>query len=152
MTKSVVAFTTGTDMNVTYTLTDNHITQLHALYQQEWWTKGRSIEATRQGIRGSQICIGIVSDTDELVGFTRVITDYVFKAFVFDVIVRQDARCLGLGKQLVALVTTHPKLKSVRHIELYCQPELVPFYEKRGFSSDVGGFQLMRFEPLTKPA
>lgn len=139
-------------MNVTYTLSDNHITQLHALYQQEWWTKGRSIEDTRQCIRGSQICIGIVTDTDELVGFTRVITDYVFKAFVFDVIVRHDARSLGLGKQLVALVTTHPALKSVRHIELYCLPELVPFYGKRGFSSDVGGFQLMRFEPLTKPA
>lgn len=139
-------------MNVTYTLSDNHITQLHALYQQEWWTKGRSIEDTRQCIRGSQICIGIVTDTDELVGFTRVITDYVFKAFVFDVIVRHDARSLGLGKQLVALVTTHPELKSVRHIELYCLPELVPFYGKRGFSSDVGGFQLMRFEPLTKPA
>jgi hypothetical protein len=88
-------------MNVTYTLSDNHITQLHALYQQEWWTKGRSIEDTRQCIRGSQICIGIVTDTDELVGFTRVITDYVFKAFVFDVIVRHDARSLGLGKQLV---------------------------------------------------
>ncbi len=131
-------------MNVIYSLTENHIAQLHTLYQQEWWTKGRSAEEAKKCILGSQICIGIVSETDELVGFARVITDYVFKAFIFDVIVRHDARGLGLGNRLLSLITTHQQLESVRHFELYCLPETMAFYTKHGFASDVGKIQVRR--------
>lgn len=131
-------------MNVIYSLSEDHIAQLHTLYQQEWWTKGRSAEDTKKCVLGSQICIGIVSETDELVGFARVITDYVFKAFVFDVIVRHDARGLGLGNKLLSLITTHQRLESVRHFELYCLPEMMAFYTKHGFVSEVGEIQLMR--------
>jgi len=131
-------------MNVIYSLSEDHIAQLHTLYQQEWWTKGRSAEDTKKCVLGSQICIGIVSETDELVGFARVITDYVFKAFVFDVIVRHDARGLGLGNKLLSLITTHQQLESVRHFELYCLPEMMAFYTKHGFVSEVGEIQLMR--------
>jgi predicted GNAT family N-acyltransferase len=131
-------------MNVIYCLSEGHINQLHALYQQEWWTKGRSAEDTEKCVLGSQICIGIVSETDELIGFARVITDYVFKAFVFDVIVRHDRRGLGLGNKLLSLITTHHQLASVRHFELYCLPEMMTFYTKHGFVSDVGKIQLMR--------
>jgi len=38
----------------------------------------------------------------------------------------------------------HPELSGVRHFELYCLPELVSFYQRHGFSSDVGGIQLLR--------
>ena len=131
-------------MNVIYSLSENHIAQLHTLYQQEWWTKGRSAEDIKKCVLGSQICIGIVSETDELVGYARVITDYVFKAFIFDVIVRHDARGLGLGNKLLSLITTHQQLESVRHFELYCLPEMMAFYTKHGFVSEVGEIQLMR--------
>ncbi len=125
-------------------LQDLHIEQLHALYQDEWWTKGRSLELTRQCVKGSQICFGLVDETGNLVGFTRVITDYTFKALVFDLIVAKHVRGLGLGDRLVGLVRDHEKLRSVRHIELYCLPELVPFYSRFGFTDQVGGIQLMR--------
>lgn len=98
-------------MNIIYSLNEKHITQLHALYQQEWWTKGRSAEDTKKCVLGSQICIGIVSETDELVGFTSVITDYVFKAFIFDVIVRNDSRGRGVGDQLIRSGNLHYKSK-----------------------------------------
>ena len=38
----------------------------------------------------------------------------------------------------------HQDLRSVQHIELHCLPDLVPFYERFGFSTDVGGSVLMR--------
>jgi len=131
-------------MKVIYSLSENHIAQLHALYQREWWATGRSAEDTRRCVLGSQICIGIVSDADELIGFARVITDYIFKAFIFDVIVRNDTRGLGLGKKLLSLITKHQQLKSVKHFELYCLPEMMGFYTRHGFVSDVGKIQLMR--------
>ncbi|HEX5338042.1 MAG TPA: GNAT family N-acetyltransferase [Gallionella sp.] len=131
-------------MNVIYSLNENHIAQLHGLYQQEWWSKGRSVEDTRKCVSGSQICIGIISETDELVGFARVLTDSVFKAFIFDVIVRNDSRGLGLGDKLLSLITTHQQLKSVKHFELYCLPEMMAFYSRHGFISNDGKIQLMR--------
>ena len=55
--------------------------------QGEWWTRSRSLEETKQCVLGSQICIGITSEADNLVGFVRVLTDFTFKALIFDVIV-----------------------------------------------------------------
>ena len=47
-------------MNVIYNLTENHIAQLHALYQQEWWTKGRTLMEARNCVAVSQICVGLL--------------------------------------------------------------------------------------------
>lgn len=133
-------------LQVIDTLTDDQCRQLHALYQQEWWTRGRTFPDTRKCVEGSQICIGLIDDSGSLQGFTRVLTDYVFKAFVFDVIVAGDRRGTGLGKALVALVLNHEKLRSVKQFELYCLPEMSGFYEKLGFSRDVGQVELMRLD------
>ena len=71
-------------------------------------------------------------------------TDYTFKALVFDVIVADAHRGKGLGEHLLKLVLEHPDLARVRHFELYCLPDVGPFYERHGFSTEVGGVRLMR--------
>lgn len=132
-------------MNVIRELSEKHIEQLHALYQDEWWTRGRSLEDTKRCVSGSQICIGIASNNDDLIGFARVLTDFTFKALIFDVIVAQGERGNGLGNELLSLIKNHERLKLVRHFELYCLPEMLPFYEKHGFSMNVGEIKFMRF-------
>lgn len=132
------------NMNNISELSERHIAQLHSLYQGEWWTRGRSLEDTRRCVRGSQICIGITSESDDLIGFVRVLTDFTFKAILFDVIVAPSERGKGLGHDLLTLARNHERLQSVRHIELYCLPEMSAFYEKHGFSVDVGDVRLMR--------
>ena len=93
---------------------------------------------------GSQIRIGLTDDRGDLIGFARVITDYTFKALVFDVIVACAHRGKGLGEHLIKLVLEHPDLARVRHFELYCLPDVEPFYQRYGFSTEVGGVHLMR--------
>jgi predicted GNAT family N-acyltransferase len=132
-------------MNVIYCLTENHIALLHALYQEEWWTKGRTLEETKNCVAGSQICVGLINENDELIGFARVLTDFTFKALIFDIIVRSDHRKTGLGDKLLFLIKSHEKLQDVRHFELYCLPEMFDFYAKRGFSTSTGEIRLMRF-------
>jgi GNAT superfamily N-acetyltransferase len=132
------------DCKVVSELSEHHIEQLHELYQKEWWSKGRTLDATRSGVRGSQIIVGLLDETDSLIAFARVLTDYTFKALIFDVIVAEHARGRGLGSLLVSLVTGHAALRSVRHFELYCLPELEGFYRSHGFSEEVGAIQLMR--------
>lgn len=126
-------------------LTGAQIAELHALYQAEWWTKGRTFEETQRVVQHSDIIVAFCEkDTKRLVAFTRVLTDYVYKALVFDVIVAESYRGTGLGKQLLDAVVQHPELKSVRHIELYCLPELMPFYQKWGFTAELGELKFMR--------
>lgn len=119
--------------------------QLHALYQGEWWTRGRTLEEVRRMLTNDHPIFAYAdAGSGRLAAFARVLTDGVFKAILFDVIVAEDFRRTGLGKRLMDRVLTDPRLAQVRHIELYCLPELVSFYERYGFASDVGGVLLMR--------
>lgn len=131
-------------MNVIYNLNDQQIEELYELYQNEWWTRGRSLQETRDCVNGSQLNIGILSNDNTLVAYARVLTDFTFKALIFDIIVSKDQRGNGLGDKLIGLIKYHGKLASVKSFELYCLPELFSFYEKHGFSVEVGGIKLMR--------
>lgn len=130
-------------INVVDCLSETQVEQLHQLYQQEWWTKDRTLVETQQVIDGSSLIIALVKD-NQLIAFARVLTDYIFKAFIFDVIVAKDYRGQGLGNKLMALIRKHEKLKKVKTFELYCLPEMVPFYESHEFSTHVGEIKLMR--------
>ena len=123
-------------------LSDKQVEELHALYQREWWTKDRRIEDVRRMLAGTDILIALEDpESGELVAFARVLTDGVYRAHLFDVIVKESHRGQGLGRAIVDAVVAHPVLSSVEKIILSCKPELVPFYERWGFSTDLGGDQ-----------
>ena len=125
--------------------------QLHRLYLGEWWTHRRDAEAVRRMLEGSDVVIGLVDEDGRLAGFARVVTDFVYKALVLDVIVEASHRGTGLGARLMDEVVGHPRLRDVVHFELYCRPELVPFYERWGFTDRLGEMRFMRRGPSPTP-
>jgi predicted GNAT family N-acyltransferase len=128
-------------------LTPKQVDQLVALYRGEWWTSGRKRADVERMLAGSDVVLALQKPgSRELVAFARALTDGVFKALVFDVIVNAAYRGLGIGGTIMDALLDHPAIEKVRHIELYCLPELVPFYRRWGFSEDVGGIGLMRAE------
>lgn len=129
---------------VIYEFSEQQIMQLQQLYQQVWWGKTRTLAETEQCLSGSQLTIGILDKNDNLIGFTRVLSDFIYKAIIFDVIVCETQQGTGLGKVLIQQVKQNPKLQAVQHFELYCLPEMSEFYQRYGFSDDVGGVKLMR--------
>lgn len=131
-------------MQVIYHLSQPHIAELHQLYQQAWWSNTRTFEETQQCVENSQICIGLVDTQQQLVAFARVLTDYTFKAFICDVIVAPSHRKRGLGDRIMSLIQQHHKLRHVKSFELFCVPEMFAFYQKHGFSHEVGDIKLMR--------
>lgn len=86
----------------------------------------------------------MTDSNDQLIGFARVLTDYIFKAMIFDVIVSEKHRGLGLGDKLIEPIKSHPALHQVRHFELYGLPDMEAFYERHGFTIKTGGVKLMR--------
>jgi len=131
------------------TLTKTQIDHLMALYEKEWWTKGRSKEAVLRMLDTVNVVVAFAdADTDELIAFACVMTDGAFRALLMDVIVREDQRGTGLGRTLMDAVLSHPAVKGTKRLDLYCLPEMVPFYEMFGFSHFELDIQLMQ-RPMT---
>lgn len=113
-------------------LDEKHIMQLGKLMEQCWWAEGRTIDGIRTMVGNSHVT-GVVDDNDDLIGFTRVLTDGVFKALVLDVIVDKQHRGKRIGELL--LNTVVERFKHIRHLDLNCKDEMIPFYEKWEFTT-----------------
>ena len=113
------------------------------LFATAWWMSDRTLDETTRILTESDLVVALL-ESDRLVGFARVLTDYTQVALVLDVVVATDRRGAGLGAALMDAVISHPDLADVRSIELVCQPELVPFYRRWGFTDEVSRSLLMR--------
>ncbi|MDZ7961992.1 MAG: GNAT family N-acetyltransferase [Aulosira sp. DedQUE10] len=124
-------------------LTENQILELVDLYKNEFWSKKRIYQDVVKMLAASNIIIGFVDDSDQLIGFTRILTDFVYRATIYDVIIKPTHRKIGLGAKLMDAAINHPQLQGVEQIALYCLPEMMPFYQRWGFTDEVGELQLM---------
>ena len=126
-------------------LDDRLRSDLMELYRHEWWTNQRREEDVVRMLQHTDLVVAVCTQPgDQLVAFARVLTDRTFKALIFDVIVAQAHRGTGLGRRVIQYVLDHPMLADVAHIELYCKPELIPFYEQWGFSAAPSDVNFMR--------
>jgi predicted N-acetyltransferase YhbS len=117
-------------------LTEEQVRHLHALYQNEWWSKGRDLDSVREMLERTDLVIAFVDDTlDRLIAFSRILTDFVYHAVLYDVIVASDWRGRGLGTRLLDAVIHHPRLRRVPAMWLCCEPQMANFYARFGFES-----------------
>jgi GNAT superfamily N-acetyltransferase len=121
------------------------VPQLMDLFAGEWWTAGRTVRDVEKMLAASDLVFAaVLAPADRLVGFARVLTDRAYLAVVLDVIVAADLRGRGVARMLLAAVVSHPDVAGVRSVELVCQPDLIPFYRRWGFTERVGRSLLMR--------
>jgi N-acetylglutamate synthase-like GNAT family acetyltransferase len=90
----------------------------------------------------SDIIIALINQEKELIGFCRILTDFVYRGVLYDVIIKSNYRTMGFGAKLLNEVINHPQLKEVENIALFCLPEMIPFYQNWGFT-DVVKLELM---------
>ena len=121
-------------LTLIHQLTPAQIEQLHQMYLKEWWSQERALADVPILLNNTDLLFGLWDDeAQQLAAFERVLTDWVYRAILFDVIVATDYRGRGLGATLVEHITTHPRLAQVECIQLFCTPEMRPFYQKYGF-------------------
>lgn len=112
-------------------------------FDELWWTSGRTRADVEIALANS-VVVAFEDDSRELAGFARVISDRVYKALILDVVVDPKHRGRGLGKRLMDDAMSHPDLAAVQHFELYCAPDMVEFYERWGFTRELGTLTFMR--------
>ena len=106
--------------------------QLVALYRHAPWANTRSIEEAREMLTHTDVAI-TAWHGNRLVGLGRVLTDYVYRASIWDVIVDTAYQGQDIGTQIIQRILEHPTLKRV---ELFWLCTRSPgFYEKLGFSA-----------------
>lgn len=121
------------------------VPQLMELFASTWWATRRTESETRGILAGSDVVVTAIDRASgRLVGFARVLTDATYLAIILDVIVAPDVRGAGVGAMIIEAALGHPRVADVKSIELVCQPDLIAFYRRWGFTDQVGESRLMR--------
>jgi predicted GNAT family N-acyltransferase len=135
--------------NIISSLDEQHKLDLLLLYHNAWWSKDRTSSDVDVILTNSSFYIGIIlENTNKLIAFSRVLTDYFQFSYVYDVIVDETYRGYGFGKVLIETIVNHPNLKGIKNIELVCRKEMIPFYNQFGFTDDYKQSISMRLQKL----
>ena len=124
-------------------LDETQISELVELYKNEFWSYNRTYPGVVKMLAASDIIIALVNEEKELIAFCRILTDFVYRGVLYDVIVKPSYRKMGFGAKLLDEVVNHPQLKEVENMALFCLPEMIPFYQQWGFTNKVVNLELM---------
>ena len=109
------------------------------------WCRDRTLEQLTQAINNSQLLLTGWFGRD-LIACTRVLTDYIYRAVIFDVIVAPDFQNKGIGREILQRVVEHPSLRDVEYFFLYTQDKQA-FYRRIGWEEYSGSsFRMMNKE------
>ena len=75
-----------------------------------------------------------VYDSDQLIGFGRVVSDGVLHAMIYDMIVRPDHQNRGIGTEILNRLIARCRKFGIRDIQLFAASNKAPFYRKCGFA------------------
>ena len=116
--------------------------ELQDLYRFTRWGRSRSLEQIERMLAGTSICFSAQHE-GKLVAFCRVLTDFVFRASLWDVLVHPDHQGKGLGTALIRYAVEHPAMREIPLVVTYTS-ELAPFLAQLGFEPKEGLLMLLR--------
>ncbi len=103
------------------------------LFEQAPWARGRTVAETTHMVRQTDLFITAWEDR-RLIGCGRVLTDYVYRASIWDVIVDSAYQGQDVGTEIIHRILNHPALQRVELFWL-CTRDKETFYETLGFSA-----------------
>jgi N-acetylglutamate synthase-like GNAT family acetyltransferase len=114
---------------------DKHKLDFNVIYEfisSSYWAQGIPEAVMQQAIDNS-MCFGVYNQTDEQVGFARVITDKATFAYLADVFIIPQEQGKGLSKRLVKTIIEHSELQGLRRF-LLATSDAHGLYKQYGFT------------------
>lgn len=110
-----------------------------------FWAQERSADDLSIAIANSEPVVS-VWDGEQLVGFARAISDGIYRATVWDVVIHPDYRGAGLGRKLVETVLSHPRMNRVERVYLMTTHQQ-RFYERIGMKCNSSTTMVLYNQP-----
>jgi N-acetylglutamate synthase-like GNAT family acetyltransferase len=107
-----------------------------ALYKDAGWWQERNTDEIEKMLQ-DQLSVGAWNG-NQLIGFSRAVTDGRFRAYIEDVVIHTEWKNHGIGTRLVEKLLAD--LAHIDIISLFCEDELIPFYERSGFKKSRSQF------------
>lgn len=118
------------EINAKFGIIEEDLATVHQWLAESYWASGRPIEAQRTACENSLNFIA--RHEGRVVGFARVVTDKSTFAWICDVIVDENCRGQGIGKDLLQSIENHPELLTLRRSVLATR-DAHSLYSKFGF-------------------
>lgn len=116
--------------------------ELQDLYRFTKWGRSRSVEAIARMLEHTDLCFSARCD-GHLVAFCRILTDFTFRASLWDIMVHPDHQGRGLGTELLRYALSHPAVAPLPMVVTYTS-ELAAFLGRLGFENRTGQMMLLR--------
>ena len=116
--------------------------ELQNLYRYTPWGKSRSCEEIARMLRHTDLCFSARVD-DRLVAFCRMLTDFTYRASLWDLMVHSDYQGRGLGTRTLQYALSHPAVRAVPLIVAF-STDLGSFLARQGFVPRDGQMMLLR--------
>ena len=87
------------------------------LHQNAFWAKERTINDLRKCLANSDVIISIWSN-NEPVGFGRALSDGIYRAVLWDVVIDQNHQGKGYGKMIIKNILESKEIKHAKKIYL----------------------------------
>ena len=104
------------------------------LDEETFWANGRDYRSLRTMLFNSTEIISIW-EGDCLIGFGRATSDKIYRAVLWDIVVKSEFKGVGLGKLIVENLINQKSIKNVEKIYLMTTKKR-SFYTKLGFKKE----------------
>lgn len=121
---------------------DLDVDELMALFARgAGWPMPREREDWRDLLAHSSLVV-FAREGGRLLGFARLLTDFVRYAHLYDVVVDPDARGRGVGTAMIRALLDHPSVVRVRTFWLGTD-DAFAYYQRFGFRRDGDGHGML---------
>ena len=116
------------------------VEEIVRLYQAAgWWQESPEARAVIPAMIRGSLCFMVARSLEgRIVGMARVISDGYSDAYIQDVVVLNDYRGQGIGRELVRRLTQFCIDRNIAWIGLVAEPGTQGLYEELGFGPLVG--------------
>ncbi len=129
-----------------YEIEEKDLIMLKEVYQSVGWHKHNERIIEKVFNASTHVVIALVDC--KIVGFVRALSDGVFNAAIYDVVVHKKFQGQGIARML--LEDMMKQLENVSCIQLIATTGNVPFYEKMGFKKLKTGMGIYKNQQLAQ--